>query len=142
MSDNNYDQTTFGGTYIASVFMGLCSAYLIHSYAPKTNSVIKFFVIPMLITYLMILFLNSVIPGLNESAKQFGLYITDRSLTNISSMGYIQIFPPLFAVLVIFIVLLYNRQLDQKSTNTSSKTPSSKNSSNTSSNKANNSNKK
>ncbi len=111
MSDQ---QTTFSGEYVFSIICGLTSVYLVQNNAPKTHPLIKFFLIPILITYLVLLFLNTVAPQLNESTQKFNNYVKDRSNNSINSLGYIQIFPPLFAVLIIFIILLYNHNFDQK----------------------------
>ena len=107
------ENVTFSGEYVFSVFCGLASAYLIEINAPKTNAIIKFFIIPIFITYLILLVINTIAPSFNESSRKFNAYVKDRSLTNINSLGYIQIFPPLFAVLIIFVILLYNRSFNQ-----------------------------
>ena len=109
--------TTFSGEYIFSVICGLTSVYLIEQNAPKTHPIIKFFLIPIFITYLILLLINTVAPGFNESTKKFKNYVDDRTEKNINSMGYIQIFPPLFAILIIFIILLYNHNFDQNRKN-------------------------
>ena len=110
MSEN----TTFSGEYVFSVVCGLTSVYLIQRSAPRTHPLIKFFLIPLSITYLILLIVNTIAPNFNESTRKLKNYITDRTENNINSMGYIQIFPPLFAILIIFIILLYNRNFDQK----------------------------
>ena len=58
---------------------------------PKTHPAIKF-LIPIFITYLVLLIINTVAPSLNESTKRLKTYIRDRSLTNINNMGCMQIF--------------------------------------------------
>lgn len=110
MSDN----TSFSGEYIFSVVCGLTSVYLIERSAPRTHPLIKFFLIPLSVTYLILLVVNTIAPNFNKSTRKFKNYITDRTENNINSMGYIQIFPPLFAILIIFVILLYNRNFDQK----------------------------
>lgn len=110
MSDN----TTFSGEYIFSVVCGLTSVYLIQRSAPRTHPLIKFFLIPLSVTYLILLIVNTIAPNINNTFKKFTNYITDRTENNINSMGYIQIFPPLFAILIIFVILLYNHNFDQK----------------------------
>ena len=111
MSDQ---QTTFSAEYVFSLICGLISVYLVERNAPTTHPLIKYFIIPIFITFLILLFLNTVAPQLNESSKKFNNYVTDKSTNSINSIGYIQIFPPLFAILIIFIILLYNHNFDQK----------------------------
>ena len=110
MSEN----TTFSGEYAFSVICGLVSVYLVERTAPSTHPIIKFFLIPLLITYLILLIINTIAPNFNESTKKFSNYIKTRTDNNISNMGYIEIFPPLFAILIIFVILLYNRNFDQR----------------------------
>ena len=107
-------QTTFSGEYVFSVICGLTSVYLIEENAPKTHPIIKFFLIPIFITYLILLLINTVAPGFNESTKKFNNYVSDKTETNINSMNYVTIFPPLFAIFIIFIILLFNHNFDQK----------------------------
>jgi hypothetical protein len=111
MSDQ---QTTFSGEYIFSIICGLTSVYLVEKNASGTHPLIKYFIIPIFITYLILLFLNTVAPQFNESTQKFNNYVKDKSNNSINSIGYIKIFPPLFAILIIFIILLYNHNFDQK----------------------------
>ena len=110
-------QTTFSGEYVFSVICGLTSVYLVEINAPNTHPIIKFFLIPIFITYLILLFINTVAPSFNESTRKFNNYVNDRTETNINSMGYVQIFPPLFAIFIIFVILLYNHNFDQNKKN-------------------------
>jgi len=92
MSDQ---QTTFSGEYIFSIICGLTSVYLVEKNAPGTHPLIKYFIIPIFITYLILLFLNTVAPQFNESTQKFNNYVKDKSNNSINSIGYIKIFPPL-----------------------------------------------
>jgi uncharacterized BrkB/YihY/UPF0761 family membrane protein len=114
-------QTTFSGEYIFSVICGLTSVYIVEKNAPRTHPIIKYFVIPLFITYLILLFLNTVTPTLNESTTKFKNYVSNKGSNSVNSLGYVQIFPPLFAILVIFIILLYNHNFDQKKNNSNSR---------------------
>ena len=100
--------TSFSLEYFVSVFSGLMAGYLIHKANPNTNSVIKFFVVHLIIAYFMLVLLNSLVPWMNNFGTDVKNYVEDKTLNQINNMGYMEIFPPLFAVLIIFLVLLYN----------------------------------
>ena len=143
MSDDN---TEFNAEYVFSVVCGLGSAYLIEKKAPGTHPIIKFFFVPILVTWLILMLINTTMPSLTRETKQFGNYVSSKTLDGIDKMQYLQIFPPLFAVLVIFIILLYNRNFDQSNNsanrrrNNSSRNNSYSNSNNNSNNNNSNNN--
>lgn len=97
--------------YIISLVAALFSAYLIKTGSPNVNPYITFLIVPLLIAYLVVQIINNVFPSLNRWGQNVQYYIEDKSMSQINSMGYLQIFPPLFAVLIVFALLLYNRQL-------------------------------
>lgn len=107
MSSDALDQAT----YFLSILAGLSSSYLIQKSAPYTPAAVKFFLVPFVMIYVTATLLNLVFPHLNQYADRVGGYMEMKTMGHISNTGYINLFPPLFAVLVIFIVLLYNRNL-------------------------------
>jgi len=139
MSDDN---TEFNSEYIFSVICGLGSAYLIEKKAPGTHPIIKFFFVPILVTWLILMLINTTMPGLTRETRKFNNYVSSKTLDGIDKMQYLQVFPPLFAVLVIFIILLYNRNFDQtnNSSNKRVNNTGSNQHSNNSNNNSNNSN--
>lgn len=98
-------------SYFLSILAGLSSAYMIQNSVPGTPAVVKFFLVPFVIIYVTASLLQLVFPHLNQAADRVGGYLEQKSMNNIASMGYVTLFPPLMAVFVIFIVLLYNRNL-------------------------------
>ena len=103
--------TVFSLEYFLSVVFAMGSAYSIVSAAPQTNKVIAFFVVPLLVAYITLLFFNKLFPKLNEWGDKAGAYVENETLGEINSLGYMQIFPPIFAVFLVFIILIYNRNL-------------------------------
>jgi len=103
--------TTFNLEYLISVAAGLTAGYLVHRAEPRTNSVIKFFVVPLTVSYFMLVLINSTMPWLNRSGHAVRMFVEDKTLAQINNMGYMEIFPPLFAILIVFLVLLYNGSL-------------------------------
>lgn len=98
-------------SYFLSILSGLSSAYLIQSSVPGTPAAVKFFIVPFLVIYVTASLLQLVFPHLNRAADRVGGYVEQKSMNNIANMGYVQIFPALLAVFVVFMVLLYNRNL-------------------------------
>jgi hypothetical protein len=98
-------------SYFLSILAGLSSSYLIQKSAPFTPSIVKFFLVPFVVIYVTSSLLNLVFPHLNQYADKVGGYMEQKALGHISQTSYINLYPPLFAVAVIFIVLLYNRNL-------------------------------
>ena len=121
MSNENIE---FNAEYVFSVICGLGSAYLIQRKAPMTHPIIKFFFVPILVTWLILMLINTTMPTLSQESKLFSNYVSAKTLDGIDKMEYLQIFPPLFAVLIIFVILLYNRNFDQ-SNNSSRKSNNS-----------------
>ena len=107
MSGDALDQAS----YFLSILAGLSSAYLIQKSAPVTPAIVKFFLVPFVVIYVTASLLNLVFPHLNQYADRVGGYMEIKALNQIANTGYINLYPPLFGVALIFLVLLYNRNL-------------------------------
>lgn len=103
--------TTFNLEYFVSVAAGLTAGFLVHRAEPRTNSAIKFFVVPLTVAYFMLVLINSTMPWVNQSGHRVRMFVENKALGQINNLGYMEIFPPLFAILIIFLVLLYNGNL-------------------------------
>lgn len=100
----------FSGQYILSIIIILLvSTYLMKS-APQLNIFIVLLT-GIVIGYISIIVVNFIFPSFNKSSATFYDYFMYYSMNNYNNTGYIHIWPPLLAVLVIFVILLYNRQL-------------------------------
>lgn len=55
--------------------------------------------------------MNNFLPHLNSTASSIYQYFAYQTMDNYNSMGYTQIWPPILAVLLIFVILLYNKNL-------------------------------
>ncbi len=102
---------TFNLEYIISLFIALLSSYFVHKGSPNLNPFITFFLVPFLVAYLTLIIINNVFPSINRFGRNVKYYVEDRTMGEINEMGYVQIFPPLFAIILLFFVLLYNRNL-------------------------------
>jgi hypothetical protein len=105
-------RTTFSLEYLVSVVAGLTAGYTIHRANPRANSVIKFFIAPLTVAYFMLTMLNTLVPWLNAYGERVRIYVENKTLSQINGLGYMEIFPPLFAILIVFMVLLYNGAMD------------------------------
>ena len=104
--------TQFNLEYVTSVTLGLLAGYLVHSAMPESNAIIKFFIVPLTVAYIMVNVINIVFPQLNQVGYRLKTYGEARVGGEIDSLGYMQVFPPMFAVFVLFLILLYNRTLN------------------------------
>lgn len=104
-------KTTFTLEYTISLLVALIVAGAINRASPNTNSFIKVLA-GLLSAYLSLKIINFTFPKVNKYGYEVGTYIQNTAMTNMTTMGYAQIFPPLLAVLIIFMILLYNRNLN------------------------------
>jgi len=103
--------TKFNLEYVVSLLAALGSSYMIYRINQNTHPIITFVLVPLLVAYLMILTINNVFPKLNEIGNSIRNYIEDITMSNIDTMQYFQIFPPILIVFVIFLILLYSNKL-------------------------------
>ncbi|GAF96181.1 unnamed protein product, partial [marine sediment metagenome] len=93
--------------YIFATTLGLLSAYFLNRIGPNVNPLAKFFVVPALVIYVSYKILLFIFPNINTAGNRVRRYFQDKSSTELNSIGYVEIFPPLLAVFVILIILLY-----------------------------------
>lgn len=104
-------QTHFSFEYIVSVIVALGAAYVINANRPAFSPTLTFFVVPLLVAFVTLKILNFVFPRMNTIGSNTSSYLQYGAMNSISNMGFMEIFPPLFAVMVLIIILLYNRNL-------------------------------
>lgn len=95
----------FNLEYVISVLIALSIAYVLPS---NVNALIRFFLVPIVIAYITITVLNFTTPKLNTYGNKITSYIETKTYGELNSLNYLQVFPPLFAVFILFIVLLYS----------------------------------
>jgi xanthine/uracil permease len=100
----------FSFEYAVSVVVILVVCNLLVKTNPQMNSAIVI-IVGLLIGYLSLLLMNTVFPAINSYASSIYQYFYVSTLGNFNNMGYVNVWPPILAILIIFIVLLYNRQL-------------------------------
>jgi len=63
------------------------------------------------VSYVTLQIVNFLFPQINRTANNVWQYFAYQLMTNFNNMGYLHVWPPIFAVLIIIVVLLYNRNL-------------------------------
>lgn len=103
--------TQFSLVYIVSAMAALGSAYLINSASPSIPLAVSFFIVPLLVAYVVIAILNYLFPKLNASGARMVNYTDNTILGAINGTSYYEIFPPLLAIAVIFVILLFSKTI-------------------------------
>ena len=101
----------FSLEYILSIVSALLASYLIATGSPNISAYITYFLIPLLVAYLVIQIINNIFQALNRWGRDVSNYVEHRAMTEINETGFLQIFPPILIVGVLFFILLYNRNL-------------------------------
>ena len=103
--------TSFNTSYIASVVAALGVTYLVNldkvGTTNTTNVLIKFFIVPLVTAFATLTFLNMLFPTMNRGGRVAGNYVSDTIADKINNMNYMQIFPPIFLVFIMFMVLVW-----------------------------------
>jgi hypothetical protein len=100
----------FSFEYAVSIIIVLVVCYSILRLSPGLNIIIVLLA-GLLAGYLSLFILNNVFPSLNKTFQNIQQYYTYQIMNNFNSMGYMHVWPPILAVLIIFIILLYNKNL-------------------------------
>ena len=102
--------TNFSLEYAVSIIIILVVCNLLMKSNPEMNTMIVLLV-GLVIGFISLLIMNKVFPNINKFGANIYQYYTYQIMNNFSDMGYIHVWPPILAILIIFIILLYNRQL-------------------------------
>ncbi len=106
----NGQNTNFTFEYAVSVVVVLVSCNYLLKNIPQMNSALVV-IIGLLVGFASLMIMNTLFPKINTFGSNVYQYYSYQYLNNFNSMGYVHVWPPILAVLIIFIVLLYNRQL-------------------------------
>jgi xanthine/uracil permease len=78
--------------------------------APQMNTLVVI-VIGLLVGYIFVLFMNTIFPSINATLRDFKQFLYFQYLNSHDTTGYIYVYPPLLVVFIIFVILLYNRNI-------------------------------
>jgi len=101
------DETSFSLEYIVSVSMALLSAYIMQRGASDAPAVIKFLIIPLVVSYVTLQIVNYLFPQMNAVGQTVGNYFDNRVLGGINDSNYIQVFPPIMLVFILTLIALF-----------------------------------
>jgi ABC-type Fe3+-siderophore transport system permease subunit len=104
------NNTDFSFEYAVSVIITLVVCSMTIQRSPKTNTFVVI-LLGLIVSYISLLFLNFLFPQINKLFYSIYQYILYMFMNNFNNSGYIHVWPPILAVLIIFIVLLYNKNL-------------------------------
>jgi hypothetical protein len=102
--------SSFSLEYGVSVIIVIIVCDLLVKKSPKMNTLIVI-VAGLLVGFIALFIMNNFFPYINHLGLSIYQYYSYQVMSNYTSMGYMHIWPPILAVLIIFIILLYNRQL-------------------------------
>ena len=103
--------TQFNTEYIVSLLVALLATYAIAKASPLLNPIVTYVIVPLAVAYTVLQIVNAVLPGLNRTGAKLSAYVENKTLGEINNMGYVQVFPPLFAVTILVFVLLFTNNL-------------------------------
>ncbi len=96
--------------YIISLIVVVLVISIILKKSPQINTFIVI-VVGVLTGYLFLLIINFIFPLFNQVLSEMNEYSKYMILNKFNNMGYFHIFPPILFVFIIFIILLYNRNI-------------------------------
>ena len=107
MSDSNID---FSFEFAVTTIITLIVVTMMIRSNPDMSSIVVV-VSGLVVAYISLMVVNFLFPQINKVASNVYQYIVYTIMTNFNNLGYLHVWPPIFAVLIIFVVLLYNRNL-------------------------------
>ena len=107
MSENNID---FSFEFAVSTIVTLVVMTMMIRKNPQLSTVI-IVIAGLAISYIALQVVNFLFPQINKVASSVYQYFLYTIMTNFNNLGYLHVWPPIMAVLIIFVVLLYNRNL-------------------------------
>tara|TARA_A100001015_G_C14827336_1_gene647208 strand:- start:115 stop:450 length:336 start_codon:yes stop_codon:yes gene_type:complete len=110
MSSSLGNNSDFSFEYAVSLIVTLvvCSTVLKNS--PNMTTIV-IVLLGLVVAFITLAIINFLFPQINKIAYNVWQYLVYSFMTNFNNMGYLHVWPPILAVLIIFVVLLYNRSL-------------------------------
>lgn len=96
--------------YGATIILVIAVVATILKKSPQMNTLVVV-VIGLLVGYLFVLFMNTLFPTINSTIRDFRQFLYFQYLSGQDTVGYIYVYPPLLVVFIIFVILLYNRNI-------------------------------
>lgn len=103
-------------SYAISLIIVLSISIYLMKNVPTLHPVLVI-VIGLLVAYLFMTIINYTMPSFASTTSNVSQYMEYSIYSNLNDLGYFNIWPPVFVVLLIFIILLYNGQIKFSSPN-------------------------
>ena len=100
----------YGFEYFISLIIVIVVCNSLVKSSPQMNTFIVVLV-GLVIGFISMKLLQFLLPNISSTLTNIYLYYTYQIMNNFNSTGYVHVWPPILAVLVLFVILLYNRQL-------------------------------
>jgi hypothetical protein len=107
---SNGENIDFSFEYAVSIIVTLVVMSMLIKKNPSMNSVIVV-IGGLAIAYVTLVIMNYLFPYINKIAANVYQYFVYSIMSNFNNLGYLHVWPPILAVLIVFVVLLYNRNL-------------------------------
>ncbi len=97
-------------TYAISLIVVIFVCVILLKSIPSLHPVLVILV-GLITAYLFVIMIRYVMPTFETTASNMSQYVEYSIYSNLNDLGYFNIWPPVFVVLLIFIILLYNGQI-------------------------------
>jgi ABC-type Fe3+-siderophore transport system permease subunit len=104
------NNTDFTFEYAVSIIITLVVCSITIQRSPKMNTFVVI-LLGLIVSYISLIIINFLFPQINKLFYNIYQYILYMFMNNFNNTGYIHVWPPVLAVLIIFIVLLYTKNL-------------------------------
>ena len=102
--------TNFTLEYALSLIVTLIVIQLLLKNNPSMSKV-SVVIGGLVVAYVSLVIIHFILPKADEVGKDMYQYSMYSIMNNFNNTGYLHVWPPILAVLIIFVVLLYNRNL-------------------------------
>jgi hypothetical protein len=106
----NGENIDFSFEYAVSIIVTLVVMSMLIKKNPSMNSAI-IVIGGLAVAYVTLVIMNYLFPYINQIAANVYQYFVYSIMSNFNNLGYLHVWPPILAVLIVFVVLLYNRNL-------------------------------
>lgn len=100
----------FNLEYAVTVIIIIVVIYLILKKNIEINILLLIF-IGLVVKSISLFIMSLLFPAISSTSNSVYQYFLFRSMNNFTATGYMHVWPPILAVLVIFIILVYNKKL-------------------------------
>ena len=103
-------ETSISVYCILAIIIALGTAHYLQSmgsvgFSPMLNTL----VIPFIVAVVSFYAFAFLFPKLNTTAQNVSDYVENKTYNSVNSMNYLQIFPPLLIILIIFFIFIFNK---------------------------------